>query len=303
MKRAWKRLKWEPEDIRHLRSRISANIGLLNAFTSRITRENVATLVRDQADQTRQTILNWITPIDFAPQQSDFISRRQAGTGQWLLDSAEFARWRESSGQTLFGRGIPGAGKTILTSIVVAEVSAQFENDASVGIAYLFCNYQRQHEQKLGDLLASLLKQLTQEQQCLPDEVKTLYEQHRDKRTRPSPSSLTRVLRSVTAAYSRIFIVVDALDECSSDGCRQELLSALFDLRERCGANLLITSRPISSIEAEFEASPTLEIRASDEDVRRYLEGSMCRLPGFVVRSPDLQEEIKTKIIEAVDGK
>jgi hypothetical protein len=38
----------------------------------------------------RQTILQWLTPIDFVSQQHDFITRRQEGTGQWLLDSAEF---------------------------------------------------------------------------------------------------------------------------------------------------------------------------------------------------------------------
>jgi hypothetical protein len=36
--------------------------------------------------------------------------------------------------------------------------------------------------------------------------------------------------------------------------------------------------------------------------VRRYLEGHMFRLPGFVVRSLELQEEIKTNIVKAVDG-
>ncbi len=36
--RAWKRLKWEPEDIKELRSRIIANIVLLNTFQVRLAR-------------------------------------------------------------------------------------------------------------------------------------------------------------------------------------------------------------------------------------------------------------------------
>ncbi|PMD29296.1 hypothetical protein L207DRAFT_642458 [Hyaloscypha variabilis F] len=44
----------------------------------------------------RQAILDWLTPIDYAPQQSDFIGRRQAGTGQWLLDSTEYQSWLET---------------------------------------------------------------------------------------------------------------------------------------------------------------------------------------------------------------
>jgi len=186
VKRVWKRLKWEPEDIKQLRSRISSNIALLNAFTSRITRDNVATLVQSQEEQNRQAVLDWITPIDYASQQSDFISRRQPETGQWLLDSAEFEAWLHISKQTLFCLGIPGAGKTILTSIVVEELITRFENDGNVGIAYLYCNYRQQYEQKPEDLFASLLKQFVQEQAYIPDSVKTLYNRHKDKRTRPS---------------------------------------------------------------------------------------------------------------------
>lgn len=303
VKRMWKRLKWEPEDIKQLRSRISTNIGLLNAFTSRLTRDNVVTLVRSREDQDRQTILDWITPIDYALQQSDFISQRQPGTGQWLLDSAEFKAWVEIDKRTLFCPGIPGAGKTILTSIVVEELFTRFENDGNIGIAYLYCNYRQQHEQNLEDLFASLLKQFIQEQPSIPDSVKTLYDRHKDKRTRPSLGEILGNLQTVAAAYSRVFIIVDALDECQiSDGCQQRFLSDLFNLQARCEVNLFATSRPIPSIEKEFEGNSNLEIRASEEDMRRYLEGHMFRLPRFVARSLELQEEIKTDIVNAVDG-
>ncbi|PQE05385.1 hypothetical protein CJF31_00011154 [Rutstroemia sp. NJR-2017a BVV2] len=302
-KRIWKRLKWEPEDIKQLRSRISTNIGLLNAFTSGLNRDNIVRLVQSQEDQSRQTILDWITPIDYALQQSDFISRRQAGTGQWLLNSAEFKAWVETDKRTLFCLGIPGAGKTILTSIVVEELSTRFDNDGNIGMAYLYCNYRQQHEQNLEALFASLLKQLVQEQPSIPDNVKTLYDRHKDKRTRPSFDEILGILQTVVTIYSEVFIIVDALDECQiSDGCRQSFLSNLFKLQATCRVNLFATSRPISSIEKEFEGSVKLEIRASEEDVRRYLEGYMFRLPGFVARSPELQEEIKTDITNAVDG-
>jgi Cdc6-like AAA superfamily ATPase len=168
--------------------------------------------------------------------------------------------------QTLFCPGIPGAGKTILTSTVVEELFTRFENDSNVGIAYLYCNYRRQHEQSLEDLFASLLKQFIQEQPSIPDTVKTLYDRHRDKRTRPSLDEILGILQTVAVAYSRVFIIVDALDECQvSDGCRQRFLSSLLNLQAKCGANLFATSRPISSIEKEFEGNSRLEIRASEE--------------------------------------
>jgi hypothetical protein len=203
----------------------------------------------------------------------------------------------------LFCPGIPGARKTILTLIMVDELFTRFENDGSIGIAYLYCNYRQQYKQNLEDLFASLLKQFVQEQPSIPDSVKALYNRHKYKRTRPSLDEISGVLQSIAAAYSRVFIIVNALDECQmSNGCRQRFLSGLFNLHAKYGANLFVTSRLISSIEIEFEGNSILEIRASEEDMRRYLEGHMFRLPGFVVRSLELQEEIKTSIVKAIDG-
>jgi len=38
VRRGWKRLRWEPDDVKDLRSRISSNISLLNAFNGQLTK-------------------------------------------------------------------------------------------------------------------------------------------------------------------------------------------------------------------------------------------------------------------------
>ena len=256
-----------------------------------------------QDDQERISILDWLTPIDYAPQQSDFINRRQAGTGQWLLDSPKFHAWLQVDKQTLFCPGIPGAGKTILTSIVVNELTTRFGNDKSIGVAYIYCNFRQQNEQKAGDLLANLLRQLVQGRPSLPEDVKSLYNKHKDKHTRLSFDESLKALHSVTAMYSRAFIVVDALDECQAlDTCRSRFLSEIFNLQAKSRVNIFATSRFLPEITERFEGSMSLEIRASEHDVRRYVDGHMSRLPSFVGRRLDLQEEIKAEIVKAVDG-
>jgi hypothetical protein len=303
LSRLWKRLKWEPDDIKEFRSRISTNIGLLNAFNGRVTRDNVVTLVQLQEDRGRQKIFDWLTLIDYAPQQNDFICRRQAGTGQWLLDSVEFRAWLEDKRQTLFCPGIPGAGKTIMTAIIVDYIYTKFRQDTNIGIAYLFLNYKRNDEQKIEDLLSSLLKQLAQGQPLIPDPVKSLYDRHQRQRTRPSVDEILEALYSVTAIYSRVFIIVDALDECQViQGCRTSFLSKIFHLQSKSGANIFATSRFIPEIQKEFEKKLVLDIRASEHDVRRYLDGHMSRLSKCVIKSPELQEKIKANIVDTVDG-
>lgn len=98
----------------------------------------------------------------------------------------------------------------MLTSIVVEELTTRFHDDKSIGIAYLYCNFRRQEDQKIDDLLASLLKQLAESQQSLPGTVKELYDRHKTKQTRPSLDEISRSLQVVTTLYSRAFITVDA---------------------------------------------------------------------------------------------
>lgn len=303
IRRVWKRLKWKPEDIDELRNRISTNIRFLNVFNGQLTRDNVVKLVRHQENQEHAAILNWLTPIDFVSQQNDFIARRQGGTGTWLLDSTEYQSWRAIKNQTLFCPGIPGAGKTVLTSVVVNELTTWFANDPTIGIAYIYCDFRRQDEQTINDLLASLLKQLAGGQPSLPETIKELYGRHKRNRTRPSLDEISATLQAVATLYSRVFIIIDALDECqASHGCRERLLSEIFDLQTKTRANLFTTSRLIPEITERFINGLRLDIRASNQDVQRYLDGHMSQLPGCVLRNLDIQDEIKTNIMKAVDG-
>lgn len=283
------------EDIRDVQTAVKDSKKTLEELN-----ENQRTLAHRKE---RQTILDWLTPIDYTPQQNDFITRRQEGTGQWLLESAEYQAWLRTNGQRLFCPGIPGAGKTILTSIVVNDLNSRSHRDSKTGVAYIYCNFRRQHEQNIDNLLGSLLKQLAENLSTLPESVKDLYERHNKKRTRPVFDEISRTLQSVATIYSRVFIVIDALDECQvSDGCRMRFLTEILNLQAKSGLNIFATSRFIPDITEKFEGCASLEIRASDEDVRRYLDSHIFRLPGFVRHSQKLQDEIKTAIVGAVDG-
>lgn len=90
-----------------------------------------------------RTILQWLSTANYGVQQSDLRKVRRAGAGQWLLDSAEYNRWCDTRGKMLYCHGMPGCGKTVMTSIVIDQLETRFENHAGTFIAYLYFNFRR----------------------------------------------------------------------------------------------------------------------------------------------------------------
>jgi Cdc6-like AAA superfamily ATPase len=208
----------------------------------------------------------------------------------------------KSKKHTLFCPGIPGAGKTVLTAIVIHDLYTRFQMDPNVAITYIYCNYQRHDKQTLEHLLSSLLKQLVQRRASIPGNIKALYGRHKDEKTRPSLSEITILLQSAAAIYSTVFIIVDALDECQTiDGCRTNLLWEIFNLQNNTGANIFATSRYNDKITEMFDGCVSLKISANDNDVKMYLRGQMRRLQSDIL-DDEIRQMIESEIIKAVNG-
>jgi hypothetical protein len=270
--------------------------------TSFALRAGVDAIQQDQSRQRLNNILEWISPTDFPAQQSDFIARRQDGTGLWFLDSPEFSKWIHGSNQTLFCPGIPGAGKTMMAATTVDHLLRTLQSD-TIGVAYIYCNYKAKADQNTTSLLAAILKQLVQARPSIAEPVTRLYNDPNRTSTRPSLEEILSALQSVLTNYSRVYIVVDALDECQEkDGTRSQLLPKLRDLQRKADMRLMVTSRFIPHIENEFRLALRLEARASDEDVKRFVIGQMYRLPKCIQRDNELQRFVQDKIVEAADG-
>jgi hypothetical protein len=260
-------------------------------------------LVGRQHDQESQAILDWLTSTNYYPQQNDFINRRQEGTGEWLLKSYQFQQWENGEEHILFCPGIPGAGKTLSASIVIDHLCKRFRNDPGVSIAFIYCNFRQQQEQQLIDLFSSLLKQFSQKQPSLFECVIKLYEDHQRDQTRPSLREISTVLQTVIAGFSRAFIIIDALDEYEASH-RTKLLSEIFEMQGKTNLSLFATSRFIPDISDRFteKMATFLEIQATHEDVEKYIDGNLYKLPPFVLHNSNLQTEIKNEIVKAVCG-
>ncbi|KAJ5760316.1 hypothetical protein N7520_007472 [Penicillium odoratum] len=251
-------------------------------------------------------ILQWLATDDLLSKHNDLVQRRTEGTGKWFLKSDEFQCWLKDphQNQTLLCTGIPGAGKTVIVSLVISFLQRHFHTDTSVGTAYIYCDFKQQHLLKPWILIASLLKQLARLHPNF-SRVIELYEYHQRYKSRPSVNELIDVFQAVVTSLSRVNIVIDALDECQTNDSLQRFLHIIFSLQAKYGVNisLLATSRHNGNIEGLFGSSLRSEISAGEEDIRSYLDQRVTAFTDQPIKGNEvLRADIVRKILEVANG-
>lgn len=264
--------------------------------------DGVDKLARYNEDEEFLQITSWLSAMDVAAQHRDLITRRQNDTGHWFLGCHKYRDWLDTPGATLFCPGIPGGGKTMIAAAVIEDLWNKFQSDPGVGIAFIYCSYKRQYEQSMEECLASILKQLLVKLDRMPCSIQNSYHQHKSRLSKPSIQELILMLQTVTSSYSKVYFVVDALDEyCTAPNMLVLFLNEIAQLQLSRDVNFLATSRPnIPNTTCFFEGKPAVEICAKEEDIRKVLENEMPGMPTCISNSPELQDLVKEKIIQAV---
>ena len=264
-------------------------------------------VLRERArDQEFRDIIRWLSPLDYFRKQDEAFSKHEKGTGQWLLDDAKFKEWKTAGTQhrLLWGYGVPGAGKTVLASTVIDHLTETFK-DENIAVLGTYCDYKEMSQQTMTRFLASLLGQLMYRQSIRPEEVKTAFDKYSFTGVGPSSDRYLEMVVAQVATFDRVFIIVDALDECTEvDNIREDLLHHIMkDLTRE--VSVLITSRHISGIEPYSDDALTMTIEAQEDDVRRHVRSQLQKRKTRVEKlrlSEKLQAEIVDVVAEKAEG-
>ncbi|KAJ7137086.1 hypothetical protein C8R44DRAFT_608307, partial [Mycena epipterygia] len=249
----------------------------------------------------KKQIMDWITSLNFFQRQADIFSLWQPGTGQWLLSDPKFYTWESVPGQMLWCRGIPGAGKTILSSLVIHHLRDQFR-DGNIGVACIYLNHKETEAQTPVNLLAGLWKQLVVDK-SLTIAVQEVYRHHQQRDTSPVIDEVFGILQAAAAECSRVYFVIDALDEYPEH--QRNILLRYLSRLQAPTTSFLITSRPHVTLDPFFTEPQTLEIHATEVDIGRYVDNQIetsSRLFRHVRTQPALRDEIRAKIVGKVNG-
>ncbi|KAJ7266808.1 ankyrin repeat domain-containing protein [Mycena rebaudengoi] len=256
----------------------------------------------EHAAAERKKIIEWMSLLNFFLRHDDISRARQAGTGGWLLKDTRFKIGPQELDQLCGATEcVSGAGKTVLSSTIVDYLRDKYPSNVGIACAYL--NHKEKVLQSPENILAGLWRQLIFGRPILSGSpAHTLYHKHHEKGTRPSVDEMHTLLSSEVAGYSKVYFVIDALDEYPEHQ-RHILLKHLAELMPK--VNLLLTSRPHITPEMFFPNTSALKIRATEEDICRYLDAQIqnsFRLSKYVQSRPELRQEIENKIIGNVDG-
>ena len=186
------------------------------------------------------------------------------------------------------------------SSLVVDRLCDQTRGQNTVVTCFYF-NFAARKEQTAISMLGSLLKQMVSGTGVLEDIWRVLREQKEAISGRkPQLADIVKMLQLITSSQ-RIFMVIDALDECMAVQ-RFRLFDSLKDILEKSpGSRIFVTGRP--HIRAEIETRlarrvTAISISPTRDDIVRFLRVRLSE-----DETPDaMDESLEADILEKIPG-
>ncbi|KAI5816223.1 hypothetical protein BZA77DRAFT_293625 [Pyronema omphalodes] len=206
----------------------------------------------ENLDEEMQSLLKWISPLNPQTKHTYLRSKRVQNTGNWFLETEEFQNWRDGSDRIkiLGCYGIPGAGKTFISSLVIDHLFSRSAG-GNTCVLFVYCDYRVQKERNVSTIIKELLKQAVMvAKKNNPHIIQRLLN-----RMRSYPvilySEALHVISLLLRGFDKIYICIDGLDECNERD-RRLLVQYLVELSSSNRSNPL-------SIRFFFTGSPAME--------------------------------------------
>ncbi|KAF2652559.1 HET-domain-containing protein, partial [Lophiostoma macrostomum CBS 122681] len=254
-------------------------------------------------------ICSWLSAPDPSTNYHKAHKQRQAETGLWLLHNARFAEWKQIAASRLWLYGIPGCGKTILSSTIIEHLLQHCDDDASMVTAYFYFDFNDAQKQDPELMLRSLLCQLLQRSVTIPKVIDALFSACDNGQRQPSLHALLEVSPQVMQQFTHAYIVLDALDECTQ---RPELMDVLETLAgwQLDNMHLLMTSRKERDIESSLESyikeedAICLQRDVVDKDIQRYVQQRLSDDKSLTKWNKDatVRQEIEAALMHGARG-
>jgi Cdc6-like AAA superfamily ATPase len=262
-------------------------------------------------EQRQLQIGRWLSPPDPSTNHNKALQQRQEGTGRWFLESHEFVTWKAQKNSFLWLHGIPGCGKTILSSTIIESLKEELPGQP---LLYFYFDFDDTSKQSLESIVRSLLRQIYYKHIDTQELLDALFSACDDGRGQPSCESLCKVLLQMIGRTKEVWIILDALDECNTRKGRstEGLLSWVRELinSEQRNVHLLVTGRPEQDIQSTLGSLArkkcTISVQSDlvSDDIRAYVHTRVRNGDGLKRwrNHPDVQDEIEATLTQKANG-
>ncbi|KAF4867445.1 Vegetative incompatibility protein HET-E-1 [Colletotrichum siamense] len=227
---------------------------------------------------------------------------------RWILRNPDFQTWRKDSDKRLLWvKGDPGKGKTMLLCGLINELA-----DEGAEPVYFFCQAADSRLNSATAVLRGLMYLLLKKRPSLVRFVREQYE-HAGKRLFEDVNSwtalskiLVKMLAQENEAMGKVVLVIDALDECTTN------LDELLDLVIRFSSTstkLVVSSRNWPNIEeamktAEQQCPICLELNEASISaaVLTYTKYKVSQLAKQKSYDPKLRDAVQSYLASNSDG-
>lgn len=257
-----------------------------------------------QAEQ-RRNITAWLSPPDPWTNHEAARQLREPGTGEWLIQSKKYRLWKDGSVRHLWMYGKAGCGKTILCSTAIEDVKAYCNDHPNAGFAVFYFSFSDDQKQRHSDLLRSLVVQLGRK-----DPGFSMLKQAYDNRNQslPGQDEIENILSSCFNSYEKVFLLIDALDECPDEGdARLNMFKCVDRLSKQArNVQILATSRDVTDIRDSMKTLDARFIhiakRHVDKDIQRYLSSQLSGGSHSPLLRLEASGLIEKTLFEKADG-
>ncbi|KAL0938233.1 ankyrin repeat protein [Colletotrichum truncatum] len=256
-------------------------------------------------------IKKWLNPPDVSVNLNHARQLRHQGTGLWIFNSWTFQQWGIGIRQHLWLYGLPGCGKTVLSTTIHDALVIQ---GIRVVLQFFF-DFGDGQKQTVDHLVRSLIFQLytvtvgTQNLEIL-QKLDSLLSSSTNGSSQPTMTELSNCFASMLEAADDVCIIIDALDECSN---RKELLTWITYLAcSPCLRHIkfLITSRPEEEFRQRIplitgvDNCKSLDVAHVNADICSYVQSRIRTSPGFRrwASRPLVLQQICDQVGQKADG-
>jgi Cdc6-like AAA superfamily ATPase len=272
-----------------------------------LERANQALQERNSKAEQRLRMLAVLSRVDYSARQKALRAIRHSGTGAWLTSHDLFCEWLAQDTSGAFSCfGIPGSGKSVLASAVVDILSPSYTQPAgALALAYHYCNYANHDTLQPAAIIGALAQQLLEKAPIPPDIEKILQGALNSNSPLTFPEA-EEILISAIGAFSRVFILLDGVDELDSNAQQNIVLNilALAKLQPTTTKVLVMCRQEEWRIRNTLSAFPNLVISSSlnSGDIAKYVEETIeekIQSKELAIGDPKLKDEI---ILALVNG-